>query len=166
MSESDECSSISWHPRQDQPAGAEQIGLGERIRVRISRSRLDAELAAGADPSVSPYLRWRTRELTGHDNRERLAHSLREPQVLLESPPDPRDPRVRPDSAQIRDARPLICEIEDLLRSSVPVYCRGIASVSQLLSDGNGPIYVARRHGDLSKRLGRILESCSRAVPN
>jgi hypothetical protein len=38
-------------------------------------------------------------------------------------------------------AASLLIEVRELLRSTVPVYCRGVAMVRGLLQDGGSPLY-------------------------
>ncbi len=60
---------------------------------------------------------------------------------------------VRPRSDEICDAAAVIASIERRLRAPVPVPARGVALISLLLIDGNGPLYGRGEPGSLGSRL-------------
>ncbi len=70
---------------------------------------------------------------------------------------DPTDPRVPVDLAEERMAERQLVELEELLISPTPVYCRGVAMASQILSEVTGPLYRPQRRGELRERAVKVL---------
>jgi hypothetical protein len=63
---------------------------------------------------------------------------------------------VRPSRAAVREARPLLLMLPATLRGREPVDPRGVAALTNLLTDGASPVYT---HGDphaLTRALQRI----------
>jgi hypothetical protein len=110
-----------------------------RIVVFLHRARLDAELAAGANPLHSPASALRARQLRNPLTRARLATAIERAVKLARRPP--RASVVvapcRLDSVAERD----LLTIAFRLRCSPPVEERAVAIVSALVTDGAGPLY-------------------------
>ncbi len=70
---------------------------------------------------------------------------------------DPRDPRVPVDPEEVRLAERGLVELEELLIGTAPVYCRGVAMASQIVSEGSVPLYRPRRRGELRERVAKVL---------
>jgi hypothetical protein len=98
-----------------------------RVLARLEAPWLDLALASGADPSGSPQL-------------ERRA-----------------DLRVPVDLEEVTLAGRQLVELEDLLISPGPVYCRGVVMASQIVSDGSGPLYAPERKGELPERVAGVI---------
>ncbi len=64
----------------------------------------------------------------------------------------PAEPAVRANSAELS-------ELAALLRGSRPLYARGVAMLSELLTDGTGPAYVDPRGATLAVRLCHVREA-------
>jgi hypothetical protein len=115
--------------------------LALRARTWLSRRRLDARLADGADPASDRELELRAQRISRAEHREQLARALE--RVMR----DARRPaaRIRP-QVPVRRAPILDCS-EDLqalirrLRDGEPVDPRGIALTERLLTDGASPLY-------------------------
>ena len=114
-----------------------------RGRVFLQRGSLARRLAAGAQPSDSPELARRARQLCSWRHRRVLASGLeRVIDDVLERP--------RPYSASVPlRRRAILHEREGLLElafelrdTSQEVDARGVALVDQLLSDGGSPLYT------------------------
>jgi hypothetical protein len=130
-----------------------------RLRVRCRRRRLDAELAAGIDPASEPALALRALQLLGLRNRRRLAACLRRlvdecdrapARSLSSAIPVPRD--------QVAEARPTLVFMAELLCSADRLQPRGVAMLTQLLTDGGSVLYVRGARGVLQLRLQTILQ--------
>jgi hypothetical protein len=110
-----------------------------RIAVLMHRRRLDAELAAGANPLRTTALALRARQLREPNTRRRLATAI-ERAVKLARQPSSRSALVDPrslDSAAERD----LLEIAVRLRGRPQVAERAVAIVSALVTDGTGRLY-------------------------
>jgi hypothetical protein len=120
-------------------------GLAARFTARVRWSSLDQQLVEGADPSGSPQLAARATVLTCAREREKLAAAIDRVVDAAHGPQRrwwavSRRPPVRANAAELR-------ALAQLLRSSRPLYARGVAVVNQLLTDGCGPLYTARAEG-------------------
>ena len=131
--------------------------LRVRILARLQAPWLDLALASGADPAGSPQLERRTAHLLSHLNRVRVVGALRQSRRSAGTRIDPRDPQVPVDPEEVRLAERQLVELEELLIGTAPVYCRGVAMASQILSEGTGPLYRPRRRGDLRERVAEVL---------
>lgn len=131
--------------------------LRVRILARLQAPWLDLALASGADPSGSPQLERRAAHLLSHLNRTRVVGALRQSRRSAGSRMDPRDLRVPVDLEEVKIAEQQLVELEDLLIGTTPVYARGVAMASQIISEGAGPLYVPRRRGELRERVAKVL---------
>ena len=138
-----------------------QARVVARLRARLGASWIDPRLAAGAVSWRSPVYAARALQLTDRGSRFALARSLERLLERAEQPSAPfKSAAIAPCRVQVRDALPLILSIASRLRSGTPVDARGIAQLSELLSDGAGPCY-RRIHPEA---LTRALERVSRAL--
>jgi hypothetical protein len=55
---------------------------------------------------------------------------------------------VAPDFVEVRNARPTLFTIVNLLESREPVTARGMTMIRDLLSDGNSPLYEPAERGE------------------
>lgn len=127
------------------------------LRAWLARSRLDRALAAGEDPSRSPALTYRAARLTSHNCRARLVTQIDNVLLAAARPVDPCSVAAMPDRMEVARARPLLIEARELLLAPVPIYCRGVAGLVELLRDGGGPIYAPVREGALIDALVRLI---------
>jgi hypothetical protein len=138
-------------------------GLGRRaalkLRVLLTRSRLDAELADGVDPHSTAMLELRATQLQRPRYRRQLAAALDERLIAaLRGPrlPSSAVPVVRD---QISEASGTLLSLAQVLRASESVHPRGIAMVLRLLSDGDSPLYHRTVPGAL-ERQARLALDC------
>src|SRR5208282_983788 len=124
-----------------------------RWLARGLAARLDRQLADGARPEASAILAARAMFLTSVEFRCDLAASLRR---ILAAPASP-DARPRlaagPSATFVRQpflplrrdritrSAPELAGLVGFLAQQGPVPAQGVAMVSQLLSDGGGPLY-------------------------
>ena len=137
-------SSLTPHiPRTARRRNRHRAPIGLYIRVLLHRGRLDGELLEGTDPSKSPELQLRARQLTAQRHRRVLADSLDEAIRTSERSLDQRIsasvPVVRVD---VRAARAALLDLECSLRRDGEVDPVGVVLAERLLTDGNGPLYV------------------------
>ena len=124
-----------------------------RVRLVLYRGRLDAELAAGADPKTDPALALRARRLIRPRNRQRLAASL---EHLVDDAAG--DPGSYVSSAvpfqrdQVAVARGTLLSLAGALRDIDPVDPRGVAMTLRLITDPTSPLYVQTATGALQLR--------------
>jgi hypothetical protein len=123
--------------------------LRVRLLARLQGPWLDLALASGADPSDSPQLERRAAHLLSHVHRVSVVAALRQSRRSAGTPIDPRDLRVPVDYQLV--------ELEDLLISSAPVYCRGVVMATNIVGDGTGPLYAPGKRGELRDRVTKAL---------
>jgi hypothetical protein len=147
-----------------------------RWLARGLAARLDRQLADGARPEASAILAARSMFLTSVEFRSGLAASLRRilaAATVAAASPD-RRPRLAagpsatfarqpfPPLSRDRIARSAsdLAGLAGFLAEQGPVPAQGVAMVSQLLSDGGGPLYRAGRRDDLDA----VIERASQAL--
>jgi hypothetical protein len=120
-------------------AAVPEAGRRLRLAVSVRRRKLDAELAAGANPLGSPALALRARQLGEPAQRRCLASAIERALERVCRPPRRSGVIVpcRLDDAAQRD----LVRITMRLRTGGPIRERGAAMVSELISDGTGPLY-------------------------
>jgi hypothetical protein len=145
-----------------------------RMLARSQAARLDRELAGGASPEASATLAARAIRLTSMDFRRGLAASLQrvlvaagESAVLRSHPATgpaslavARPPRVPLRLARISQSAPGLADLVGHLVQPGPVPARGVAMLSQLVTDGAGPLYREASRDDL----GAIVERAARTL--
>jgi hypothetical protein len=135
---------------------AARIPFGTRVMARLLAAKFDRMLAVGVPALDGSPLAVHATRLTSVDEREAIAHSLRQAfddatnrDALMSS-------RIPLNIPEITAARDRIDEVTLRLHSPRPVTARGMARLRVLLSDGAGPMYRYGR-GDLEGRLGAAL---------
>ena len=145
-----------------------------RWLARGLAARLDRQLADGAPPEASAILAARAMFLTSVECRRGLAASLR--RILAASGATPPDARLRltagPSATfarqpflplrrdRIARSAPELAGLAGFLAEQCPVPAQGVAMVSQLLSDGAGPLYHVGSRDDLDT----VIERASQAL--
>jgi hypothetical protein len=115
-------------------------GLLARIQARLRWSSLDRQLIEGADPARSPALAARAASLASSRARSELAAALKHVVDVAHGKQKRWWAVVRHEP--VRANASMLNELAELLRGDEPLYARGIAIVSQLTTDGCGPIYT------------------------
>jgi hypothetical protein len=136
-----------------------------KLRVRLSRARLDQALAAGVDPASAPRLEVRARQLVAPRLRRRVASGVE--RVLEECDGDPRrglTAAVPVLCDEVAMARGYLMMLADALRTEPTVNPRGVAMVDGLLRDPYSPLYVRGAPGALALRARAALD-CLLAAP-
>jgi hypothetical protein len=114
--------------------------LDVRVRTRIRRSRLDSQLAHGADSAANAELALRAAQLRSTAERARIANALVE--TLGDARRgEPMTLRPRPQRATVRDAADDILALVLRLRDARPADLRGVAMAARLADDRTGPMY-------------------------
>jgi hypothetical protein len=116
--------------------------LALRVRTRLRRNRLDAELARGVDPAASVELSLRAAQLSSASGRRELANAL------VEAVGDARGPnlgafrmKTRRQDAAIREGADDVQALVMRLRADEPIDVRGAAMTARLLNDGASPLH-------------------------
>ena len=133
-----------------------------RFRTWRQASALDNELARGADPLGSDELSLRTGQLRSVKSRTRLARSLLGALEFAdrELPADPAIARLIR-RAEVRECRGLLLELAERLRDDWPLSAQGLAKISVLVTQGDGPLY----HEHAERSLRDSLRSALLALP-
>jgi hypothetical protein len=123
--------------------------LFEPARVWLQRGALDRKLARGADPSTSPALSRRARQLTSSRCRRGLAEGLRNVIDAADEPQRGYSAAVPLQRHEIQRERGFLVALAEDLRSDDELNPRGIALVEKLLTDGISPLYTSSPEGEL-----------------
>jgi hypothetical protein len=115
--------------------------LALRARVFASRRSLDDALADGASPLWTPELALRARQLVCRASRQQLATSLERLVKQAQRSVSPARRRRAPSATRDSGSATCLLNIAACLLDERPVYARGIALLSRLLSEGSGPAY-------------------------
>jgi hypothetical protein len=129
---------------QTVPGRSRAPGLAARVKARWRRKRLDAALAAGADPRTTTALGLRAERLRTHEERGRVAMTLVE---------------AAHRRAEVGDCADDLLALARRLRDDLPVDARGVAMAARLVDDPKGPL---RREGGGDLR--RAIESAREAM--
>jgi hypothetical protein len=134
--------------------------------------QLDRALADGASPESSVSLATRAARLTSTKFRRDLATSLRRILLTAALPAIPagvatsRVPlaaahplRAPLRSGRISQSAPLLAELASRLLEPGPVPVRGVAMVTELLTNGAGPLYREAAPGDLADLAARAADA-------
>ena len=125
----------------------------ELTAVRRTADRLIVHAPTSRD--ASELVRWRSRELTRREHRDRLARGVH---ATIDSL-DPRrlpsaSPLRRPDA---RSAQPLLEQLHARLADEQPVAARGMILTQILLQDAASPLYSEGPEQNLARTLRRVL---------
>jgi hypothetical protein len=124
-----------------------------RLRVMLSRPRLDAELAAGVDPHSTAKLELRAAQLLRPRYRRGLAAALEQVIKMVDAPRRPGLSSAVPVlRGQVAQARTTVLSLAQVLRASESVHPRGVAMVWRLLSDPASPLYFSTESGALERQ--------------
>ena len=129
------------------------VGIFEPARVWLQRGALDRRIALGADPSTSPELSRRARQLTSHRTRAGLAAGIRRVVEEAEYPQRAYSAAVSVHRREVLRERGFLVAIAEDLLSDDELSPRGIALVEALLTDGSSPIYSPAYEGALHAQL-------------
>lgn len=142
----------------------EHASLALRVEVFCRRWSLDHRLALGERADHDPALALRAHQLTGDETRRSLARSLRRAARAARQPlwwgsSAPLDRRA------VVEAGPLVSGLAQRLTAPAPVNVRGVALISELLTDGGSPLYEPGWTGEPTNgALANRLKSAGRAL--
>jgi hypothetical protein len=114
-----------------------------RLRLRVRRDELDRKLAAGADPHRHDDLGRRAEELTGTEERLRIARAIdRVIEGACSAPPPPLRSAAAPGRPAVRACVPRLRAIAGRLRSDHPVPAAGVARAALLVDEDTSPLFA------------------------
>jgi hypothetical protein len=108
------------------------------VRTQLHAHRLDAALAAGADPASDPELALRARQLTSSRFRARLAAGL---DRAVSDEGFALSAAVRSPAVIARAVAPAVTALAGQLRGAGDVRPEGVAQALLLLTDGTSVLY-------------------------
>jgi hypothetical protein len=132
-------------------AGRLEPGFAARLGARARGHALDRALIEGADPAATAQLAARAGRLTSMPMRREVARGL--DRLALGGREAPARWQVRPFKRAAAANASELHALAARLRGSGPLYARGIAMLSRLLTEGAGPAYSDRRGELLAQRL-------------
>src|ERR1700730_9459950 len=113
-----------------------------RLRVYVTRARLDRHIAAGLPNDSTAALALRTRQLTDLRTRRRIAQNLSRVVDYVDRVGSQRNlSAVVIDRAAVADGRQPILRLAARLEQLTPVSPMGVALARELLTDGLGPFF-------------------------
>src|SRR5688572_19370414 len=124
------------------------------LRLRLHRRELDRRLVQGADPASSPELELRAQELVSPRFRTRMAAALRSTIEIAERPwPGPWSAQVPLQSQAILAERDTLLDLARDVVQEPSISARGMARLTELLTDGRSPLYYPSPRGALQAAL-------------
>lgn len=113
-----------------------------RLRVLLTRRKLDRRIADGGSYEATDALALRVRQLTDQGNRRRVANELRGVVDWVDSRESgPFISSVMIDRSAVRAGREAILGLAERLEAEAPVSAKGIVLARALLTDGLSPLY-------------------------
>jgi hypothetical protein len=142
------------HRRNPEAATRTHPALGLRLKVAVKRDALNAELAAGAPPALSPELTLRASQLTSERSRHELARAWRRTLREAHRPAIGRSTGSIIRRGAVVDAEAAIESVVSRLSGGAPVAVQGMAMLERLLTDGgSSPLYNAAEPGTLRRHV-------------
>jgi len=116
--------------------------LALRLKVYLTRGRLDRQLVAGHGPDAPTELTLRAKHLSNPRTQRDIARNLRGIVRYVDRQESRRGIScVVVSSHAVRTGRTAICELAEQLERAAPVNPRGIILAQALLTDGNSPLF-------------------------
>jgi hypothetical protein len=112
-----------------------------KLRAALRRRRLDAALAAGADPWSAADLMLRASRLTSLTGRREIASALEE-LVALAAQNRAVSPYIRIRCGAVLEQRDILLELAAELRQPGPVSVTVVATLAWLALEESSPVYV------------------------
>ena len=138
------------------PARVLRPGPVARVHARLRPAKLDRELASGADPSATAALAHRAARLTSPAGRAWAADCLDRMLGRAQEPPGAHRLQMAPARAAVLEHRAELLDLAERMRAPEPLYVRGLAMLSVLMSDGTGPLYAGAGGAQLGAELGAV----------
>jgi hypothetical protein len=144
---------IAHHRNPHEDTGRRET-LAMQLKVAVKRNALNAELAAGAPPALSPELALRASQLSSEPCRRELARTWRRTTREARRPTLGRANVSIIRRGAVIDAEPAIEALIARLSDGEPVAVQGMAMLERLLSEGaSSPLYNASEPGMLRRQV-------------
>ena len=127
--------------------------LSVAVIAHWQAASLDHELATGIMPRGSDALALRARRITRRRSRASIAHGLARVLRTASAGGVRFTAAVAPDRREVLAARPVIDALVRRLQGTEAVTARGMAMLSQLLTEPTSPLYHPDEPGALGSRL-------------
>ncbi len=113
-----------------------------RLKVFVTRGKLDRQIAVGHRYEATDALALRVRQLTDQSTRRQIARELRGVVDYVDNrEPGPVISSVVIEPAAVRAGRESILGLAERLEATAPVSARGVVFAWALLTDGISPLY-------------------------
>jgi hypothetical protein len=131
-----------------------------RLRVFVTRAKLDRRIAAGGSCQSSAALALRARQLTAGRAREQIAASLYEMVDFVSRPKSrPAISAAVLAPAAVRTGRQAILGLAQQLEASTPVSPRGVALARELITDGRSPLFNPYCEGTVAEAVREVQDA-------
>ena len=148
-------------PAHSRPHKPRRPSLALRARVWFKSLELDAALADGDDPTRTPELALRARQLAEPSRRDELAEAIY--RVIAIADRHEKEAAIMPLTPfrpwQIDGNRSLLLELADRLRDNSPHALQGVAMTALMLEDGTGPLFFSNRTATLERAISACLSA-------
>jgi hypothetical protein len=146
--------------RIDRRSAAGSAPYRLRLKVYLTRGRLDRQIGAGHRCEASPELALRAKHLTDPRRQRKIARNLRG--VLRYA--DRREGRrgissvvILPEA--VRGGRRAICELAEQLERAAAVNPRGVVLAQSLLTDGTSPLFNPHSERTVAEAMKEVREA-------
>jgi hypothetical protein len=134
--------------------------LGLRLKVLVTRRKLDREIVSGCPCGSTAALELRARQLTHVRTRQQIARELRGiVEYVYRSGPRPILTAVVIEPAAVRTGRHAIVGLAQRLEGSAPVRPAGIVIARRFLTDGLGPLFNPNSERTVTEAVGDVLDA-------
>jgi hypothetical protein len=138
----------------------EDAPLALRLKVFVSRGRLDRQVAGGCSCEATPSLALRAQQLTDPRTRRRIAADLCGVVDYVYRPgPRPILTAVVIEPAAVRSGRPALLGLAQLLEGTAPVAPQGVVLARELLTDGLGPLFNPNSEQTVTEAVREIVDA-------
>jgi hypothetical protein len=140
-------------------SGSAGAPFGLRLKVRLTRGRLDRRIAAGDIGEASEELALRVRQLADPRSQQELARGLRGVLAYVDQRgTGPVISSVVIEPRAVRYGRRAIIELAERLERGGPVDPRGIVLARALLGDGLSPLFNPRSEQTVTDAVRDVLD--------
>jgi hypothetical protein len=131
-----------------------------RLRVYLSRRRLDREIASGSACGSTDELALRARQLTSASSRQQIAHELRDVLAYVDRDgPRPLSTAVVLEPAAVRVGREAILGLAQILEGDAPVLPAGIIRARRFVIDGLGPMSDPASERTVAEAVSEVVDA-------
>ena len=139
--------------------------LGMRLRVALSRWRLDRELADGRPAIDSNERALRARQLVDSGTRLQLARRLRDIVADAENPRAALGSAIPVRRTEVIRCREALLGVADRLEQPEPMSASAVARVMVVLTDGAGPLYNPAARPALGEAIWWVADGLASSAP-